>query len=165
MPIQSADIFIDLLYDAIRMKKGQCTFCEQRRSRSVCASVQTDVSILCSATNTTVASNSVSGQRRPRSACAFAQADQGRRCPQIAQGPFLWVAHQIGMACLPVKPNMHLVSSQTEIEPWHCFDGRYCRGSVKEEFPNNTSCADRREWINSVDLARKGLHRLSFRLH
>ena len=75
--------------------KGPYTICEQRRSRSACAFVQSDYSILCSSTYTTVSIDSVSGQWRPWSACANAQADLGLRCPQIAWGPFMCVAHHM----------------------------------------------------------------------
>ena len=69
--------------DAHRTKRAPYTTGEQRRSRSVCATVLSDLSILCSLTNTTVSIDSVRGQCRPWSACAYAQADLGLRCPQI----------------------------------------------------------------------------------
>ena len=77
------------------MGKGSYVTCEQRRSRSACASVQSDLGILCTSTYTTVSIDSVSGQRRPRSACANAQADLGLRYPRIPKGPFLCVAYHM----------------------------------------------------------------------
>ena len=59
----------------------EAEICGQRRSRSACAFVQSNLSIFCSSTYTTVATNFVSGQLRPRSACAY--ADQGLPCPRI----------------------------------------------------------------------------------
>ena len=66
---------------------GQC------RSRSACASMPSDLCILCSSTYTTVSIGSESGQWRPWSACAYEQADLGLRCPQIALGSFSCVEH------------------------------------------------------------------------
>ena len=43
-------------------KKGPNAICKQHRSRSACASMQSDLSILCSSTYTTVSIDSVSGQ-------------------------------------------------------------------------------------------------------
>ena len=76
-------------------EKGPYAFCGQRRSRSACSSVQSNLGIFCSSTYTTVSTDSVSGQRRPRSACAYAQADQGLRWPQTALGPFSCVMRHI----------------------------------------------------------------------
>ena len=63
------------------LEKGPYAIYEQRMSRWACASVQTDLDILCSSTYTAVSIHSVSGKRRPISACANAQADYGLRCP------------------------------------------------------------------------------------
>ena len=47
------------------------------RSRSVFASVQSNLGIFCLLTYTTVSTDSVSGQQRTRSACRIVQADPG----------------------------------------------------------------------------------------
>ena len=65
-------------------EKGPYTICGQRKSISVIATVQSDLSILYPSTYTTVPMDSVSGQRRPWSVCAYAQADLDLRCLQIA---------------------------------------------------------------------------------
>ena len=66
------------------LEKCPYTICGQRRFRSACAFVQSDLSNLCSLTYTIVSIDSVSGQWRPWSACALAQADLDLRCPQFA---------------------------------------------------------------------------------
>ena len=78
-------------FSRARHENGPYAIGGQRRSRSACAAVHSDLSFLCSWTYTTLFTDSatvsndyVSGQRRPRSACAFAQADQGLHCPKIA---------------------------------------------------------------------------------
>ena len=89
--IQCVHNVIDLcrLYENFADAQTDLCLCSSYRhmrtakARSVCASVQSDLGILCSSTYTTVAIDSVSGKRRPRSACANAQADLGLRCPQI----------------------------------------------------------------------------------
>ena len=78
-------------------KKGPYAFWGQCRSRSPCASMQSNMDTFCSSTNTTVSTDSVRGQQRPRSACTYVQADQGLRCPQIVQGPFSCVVHHVFM--------------------------------------------------------------------
>ena len=79
--VQEEVLDIPLMHNA---QKRPYTVCGQRRSRSACASVQSDLNILCSATYTTVSIDSVSGQWRSWSACAYAQADLDLHCPQIA---------------------------------------------------------------------------------
>ena len=71
-------------------EKGPYTICG-----SICASMQSELSVLYSSTYTTVAIDTVSRQWRPRSACAYAQADLGLYCPKIAQEPFSCVAHHV----------------------------------------------------------------------
>ena len=55
------------LYDMKRntRKKGPDAICGQGRSRSMCAFLQSDLSILCLSTYTVVSIDSVSGQRSP----------------------------------------------------------------------------------------------------
>ena len=65
-------------------EKGPYTSCGQCRSRSACASVQSELRILCLSTYTIVSIDSVSEQCRPRSAWAYAQANLGQHCPHIA---------------------------------------------------------------------------------
>ena len=69
-------------------EKGTYVICKQRRLSSTCASIQSDLSILCSLTYTTVSIDSVSRQWKPWSACTNVQADLGLHCLQIARGPF-----------------------------------------------------------------------------
>ena len=63
-------------------EKDPYAICGQRMPIS-CASMPSNLGIICSSTYTTVSTDSVSVQRRPRSACAFAQAENGLRRPQI----------------------------------------------------------------------------------
>ena len=60
-------------------KKGPYANCRQHRSRSACASVQSDLGILCSSTYTTVSTDSVSKQWWPKSACIFALSANYKR--------------------------------------------------------------------------------------
>ena len=55
------------------VQKGPCAHCGQRRSRSPCTSVQSNLGNFSLSTYTTVSTVTISGQRRPRSACTYAQ--------------------------------------------------------------------------------------------
>ena len=65
-------------------KKGPYAICEKQMSRWACASVQSEMDILCLSTYTTVSTDYVRGQWRP-----YWQANQGRCCLQVVyKGPF-----------------------------------------------------------------------------
>ena len=64
-------------------KKGPYAICGQRRSRSLCTSVLSNLGIFCLSTYTSISTDTVSRQWRPRSACAYVQADLGLHCQQI----------------------------------------------------------------------------------
>ena len=89
--------------------KGPYAIREQRRSRWACASVQSDLDILCSSTYTTVSIDSVCEQHRLWSACASAQADQSLCSSQITYGPF---------SCVRVSHVLSIYSSLCENQRW-----------------------------------------------
>ena len=72
-----------IFYDAQHVKKALISY-GKTEDPDHNAPLQSDLSILCSSTYTTVAIDSVSGQQVPISACVNKQADLGLLCPLIS---------------------------------------------------------------------------------